>query len=284
MIEIVKMFAPTFSKFEEAPIILGGTEVGWHSTILDANNNALAGGCSRDRDTARRIAVSEIIERGTFLDLIDKCPKEYLLDEFPTSCGFAAGFENTATKNRALAEAVERWSWSKWIDQKFAITSVSKDKISFSPVSRFFFSQFENVKFFHNFLDVEIDGNLVPVQFAVCLGFKGSGVFPGSRVCTINESPWEHSLVEAWRNILIAEHAKMSIKKLDFYRARIKFFSENKEEAIKQIPIRLQAPWPSPRLRLLRQIPNTPQGTYVWRALCYDYLPWHIGNERRFVY
>ncbi|MDR3559040.1 MAG: hypothetical protein P4L58_01415, partial [Candidatus Pacebacteria bacterium] len=147
MIEILKRYYPSFSRIEESEITYGGNSLGWHSTLFDSSSQ-IGSGCSQNKDSARRIATSEAIERGVFRELLKKEPKSFLLDEFPTTSGFAAGFEPAHVKHRAIAEAVERWAWSKWIDQDCLVEAASPGTREIGPLGSFFQGKFDEVLFF----------------------------------------------------------------------------------------------------------------------------------------
>src|SRR3990167_4634158 len=106
---------------EEAPIVdEKANTIGWHSSVLNLEKNALSSGCAETREVARRIAIAEAIERAMFKRMLaSPQAKEFCLDQIPSSSGFAVGFEKEATAFRSLCEAVERWAWSQWIDERY---------------------------------------------------------------------------------------------------------------------------------------------------------------------
>jgi hypothetical protein len=285
MIELVKAYYPNFERLEESPIQSSSETVGWSVTLLERGNNPIGSGCSSARDTARRVAVAEAIERGVFRSLFKRDAKPFLLDEFPTTSGFAAGFEDVATKWRAISEGLERWIWSQWIDQKYAIGQIYPAKDEIGKIGCFFLKEFEDAKFFHKRLTVAVEGCSQEFQFAACVGLTDRGAFPGSRVCSPLENPWEHAIIEAWRHTKIAKKLTAENALENFYNARVKYFSEHKGEALVSIGSAMKIDeWPEPKLRLLRKVPSLPKGLFVWRALFADFEGWHLGNHKRFVY
>jgi hypothetical protein len=286
MIDLVKKYAPTVGRLEEAPIITDdGQTIGWHSVFVADGGRALGGGCGRELEQARRVAVAEIIERGVFRELIREAPEDFLLDEFPTSCGFAAGFDDGRTKYRAVAEAVERWAFSQWIDFKYALDAATPSDEEFSALAAFFRGGFEEVRFFKKFFKVVCEDKILSLQLGICVGLKDGGAFPGARVCSLRESPWEHCLVEAWRHTLIAKEDIEKDSTNIQYRKRVIHFGANGQQALDFVrSADKKSVWPEPRLALLKRAPSAPAGAYVWRALCSDYMGWHLGGPDRFVY
>lgn len=283
MIDLIRECAPDFSRVQEAEIWLSEQIIGWHFNILNTQEVALAGGCSASRDTAARIAIAELVERWAFFESQKARAADLLLEEYPTSCGFAAGFEEAPTVYRAIAEAIERWCWSKWIDEGLNVALVAAPK-KLSPIAQKFSAFFEEILFFEQRVIAPAELSKMPLRFAVALGVNKHGVFPGSRVCTMTEDPWEHALVEAWRHKVIASTSEAKSAKAHFYSSRVLHFATNRTAAFDQIQkAQDRKDWPSPNLKLLKKV-NSPIGTHVWRALCQGYKSWHLGPEPRFVY
>lgn len=285
MIETVKKWAPEFSHFEEAPVLVNGQEVGWHCHSIMKDGKTLAGGTHPDRETAMRIAVAELLERS----VVKTLPKDerFLLDEFPTTCGFAAGFERNTTRFRAVCEALERWAWSQWIDKKYRVER-SSGPTSMTPLMEHLAGVFDQVLYFQREIvvpDADFGGRVL--RWGVCLGVTGSGIYPGSRVTSSTDDLWLHPLVEAWRHRKIHEvrmNGNMDPESMDFVIKRIVHFGTHSEEALTQIESATQMDWPPPRLRLLREVDLGNSDFFVWRALAHDFLGWHEGSHERFVY
>lgn len=284
MIRLLQKYYPDFSRAEDAEIVNEGRLIGWHCNLFCAADHPIGSGCSKSKDTSRRVAVAEALERGVFRELFSRSPKPLLLDEFPTTSGFAAGFEEHATKLRAVAEAVERWAWSQWIDEGHFIQGVTLTQTEVGEIGSYFMKEFDSMKFFHKIFEIDFEGAPLKLQFGVSLGIKANGIFAGSRVCSIEESPWEHGIVEAWRHILISNRKPVG-NTSDIYLARVRHFSENASAALERIDSsKVDSLWPQPRLRMLQRAPGLPDGLHVWRALCHDFTGWHLGDKTRFVY
>lgn len=204
MIDLLKVLVSDFSHFQEHAIGESNKNVvGYQSSLITSQNRPFAGGTAAILNHARRICAAEAIERVSFLKAL-KTPtenKRLLLNEYPTTCGFAAGFEENSTVFRAVCEAVERWAWTKWIDESKGIKRVYP-KIE-KPLSSYFLDQFDEVFFFQSELAILADGLplFIPknLTWTVAIGKKGNGIFPGSRVTTNKDELWEHPLLEAWR-------------------------------------------------------------------------------------
>ena len=273
-----------------------GNQIGWHATLNSKKRIAHAGGTSNSRDTAIRIALAEYIERITFNNVFNRTNiyKEFNLNEFPTTCGFAAGFDPQRTRFRAICEGLERWAWSKWIDQGYHIPQVTPASIELTELGHFFKSQFDQVHFFKKSFELQISPtekmNLV---IGIIIGEKDNGVFAGSRVTTVNDQLWEHGLIEAYRNFRNHSYYSKYPDQRDtknIVALRSDFFANNKESAFAQIPGFLSSnkinptPWPEPQLRLLKQAPTEIEGAYLWRCLMHDFIGWDKGAIERFVY
>lgn len=286
MIDLVLRVLPEFKNFEEAPIHFLEKLIGWHSSVMTREGVAASGGCSADRNVARRIALAELIERYTFKQNVARGVDALILEEFPTSSGFAAGFESTPTKMRAVCEAVERWAISKWIDDGHYLPPISSQQVRLSPLAKFFASKFDQVLFFSRSFEIDVDGQQVLLKFGTVIGINDGGAFPGSRVCSPSEDTWEHALIEAWRHLGMASNKKKTFPKNDFYYDRVFYFARNAQAALDSVNQKPeQITWPEPRLRLLAKVEHAvPEGFYVWRALCHDFIGWHLGDKTRFVY
>jgi hypothetical protein len=284
---LVQSVEPRFSSFEEAEVVHPATKacLGWHSTALSQAGEALGGGFGKDRGSARRIAVAEMVERAFVRDLHESPQAtDFHLDTHRSTCGFAAGFEDEPTMLRALCEAVERWSWSKWIDDHHTLAEIATCP-SLSPVAEFFLSRFQRVRFFRRVLSLPVPGyRAFSLQFCVVLGYSDGGVFPGSRVCSTEEDPWEHAAIEAWRHRLIFLGKRDTHpSRDDLVNGRILFFGQNASTADEAIAFAKEKAWPEPLLLLLKRA-NVKAPFHLWRALCRDYKSWHLANEARFVY
>lgn len=273
------------ASLENAPLVVDGRKIGWHSAFILNGGRAIGGGCGRTLDQSQRIAVSEVIERGVFHQICDEMPEEFMLKDFPSSCGFAAGFDDERTKYRAVAEAVERWALSQWIDYGYLLKPVKSSDAGISELAGFFQRQFDEVLYFHKELRINCENRFMTLRFGVCVGLRDGGAFPGARVCSVDESPWEHCLIEAWRHTLIAKESIDRDSSNRKYRERVIYFGSNSKAALNAIQsAKRQDQWPEPRLMLLKKAPNAPIGSFVWRALCSNYIGWHLGGANRFVY
>ena len=275
---------PDFSHIEEIKLPSEAMDI-WQSTVIKKNGVAIGSGTSTNKNTARRIAIAETLERKYVKELINNSSKDqFLLNEYPTTCGFAFGFEQNPTKGRAIAEAVERWVWSKWINEKYKIETHHPTKDELGAMGGYFHKTFDSITFFNRQLNLKVNGGIVKLQIGISIGEKDQGVFPGSRVTTINENVWEHALLESWRHFHIFQ--KTDRKQLDsnFAFRRVVYFGENKKEAYAQIKRANRNDWPEPELRLLKQYDCSNNRLILYRALCKDFEGWHNGGDNIFIY
>jgi hypothetical protein len=125
------------------------------------------------------------------------------------------------------------------------------------------------------------------VRFCVFLGETEHGVFAGSRVCNLNEDPWQHAVIEAFRNFRnyeVNDRSAIELKKEDIVRQRAVYFGSHKSEAFNQIENAKNTEWPSHSILLLKEFKTDIPQVFLWRCLLKDWLDWDSGDETRFVY
>ncbi len=285
--QILKQLAPQVHKGEDALISDNVDNYGWNHTLFDKNLKPLGSGCSTSKNIARRIAIAEVLERALFNKLYSSDLKsDFLLGEYPTTCGFALGFENKPTLIRSMCESFERWAWSKWIDEKLSIPEVRPEQCQFTKLTRYFIRQFDNILLFHKNIktELDIDTGLKDLHIGIFLGLKKNGIFPGSRVSFTTDDVWEHGAIEAFRHYNLFKLVFHDANPQNVIEQRVKYYSENAEEAIKQIPRTVDINWPTARLRLKKRYNSNIDHCYLWRSLCHDYLGWEKGDVSRFIY
>ena len=304
-IALAKKLNPTLNSLAEKPILNANKEeVGWHCYAYSKDGFSYSGGTHREREMARRIAIAECLERATYHTIAqsqdkqdgEDLRKELLMDTYPSTIGFAVGFKREGAKLRALGEGLERWAWSKWIDDGYLLPQVEAFPSSFSDLAKVLLSVFEDIAFYQKrFLLKTNEHAMIPLNFNLLLGFKGKGVFPGSRVTTPYEDQWEHATIEAWRtwnNFHLIKKKKLTYDKKSWLTKRIMYFGEHREEAKKIIASCQNRHWPSPEIQLLKEVPLSKElfkedgkkSFFVWRCLMKNFLSWHKGGENRFVY
>ena len=270
---------------EESPIILKDEIIGWHIVLFDIQKNALGGGFHTNKEIARKIAIAEVAERKVVQNLLaSNLKNKFKLDSHPSTCGFAAGFESEKTRLRAMAESIERWAWSMWIDENYKIESVKIENVNLKDIDSYFINFFDSVIFFNKKINTEHIKNFVDsVDLGIVIGFKDGGAFPGSRVSHKSEDNWTHALVEAVRHLQITKKYTGSIDK-PFPYGRIFYFAKNKKVALEQVAKAYKDNWPTPHPLLLLNYETNIDGLYIWRSLMNNYLSWEVGNKDRFVY
>ena len=269
--------------------------VGWHCYAYLKDGDCFGGGTHQSKETARRIVIAESLERSVFYHLCrefnekKKGEDPLCLKSHPTTCGFAVGFQDEPTRWRALCEGLERWAWSKWIDDHFFIPRVTVPS-SFSRLSEALKSPFEDIQCYQKKMFLLIGGKRLFFNFNVFLGFKDKGVFPGSRVVPEHEEQWDHCVIEAWRNwnnFKIYHREESSPSHTNSIVERIIYFGKHAQEACKAIACAKENRWPEPQIRLFKKIPlwdEDKDSFFVWRCLMKDYFPWDKGSKERFVY
>jgi hypothetical protein len=287
--EEVRLVEPKFDHLEETPIESENSPapIGWHTNAMTTAGVCLGSGLAQTQDTARRIALAETIERAVFRNLrVSDESKSFLLDQYPTSCGFAAGFEFEKTRIRSICEAVERWARALWIDEGFALMKVPSSRIFLSPLGKNFHEPFEDCLYFSGSFSIQdpIKKKFLHLKLAVVVGMTTNGVFPGSRVCSEKEDPWEHACLEAWRHHLIFQNNSLPDLPENSFLRRISHFATRRELAVSQIEKAQRYDWPQPRIKLSKSHEEASGKVFIWRSLCDGYQGWQNGSLDRFVY
>lgn len=292
MIEILDTINYLFNKkfqIYKTPIIFEKKVVGYECSLVDDLGDTLSSGTNSDYNLSLRICLAEAIERGCAKKIANdpKLTSEFLINNYPTTCGFAAGFEKNKTKLRAIAEGIERWAWSKWIDDLCGLDEIGFNNILVGKLEEKLFHQFDEYRLFKKQINFNISGEKLDLIFVVFIGFTPIGAFPGSRVY-INQKnlnfDFNHSIVEASRILNNIKKSK-NIKNLDIIGKRAFYFGSNKAAAINAIERaqKNQIEWQMPQLQILKQYEFS-KNIFLFRCLMKDYIPWHLGDEKRFVY
>lgn len=262
--------------------------VGWNCFIVDKAGKTISGGTSSSKEVALRIGIAETFERA----LARKCWKSadlrnyFLQEQFQSTCGFASGFDNMSTRFRAICEGLERWVWSNWIDFNFYLPETSHPT-SLTPLATTILRKFEQYKFYSKNFILPIDGNSLKLRFSLFIGIRENGVFTGSRVTTAIDDPWEHSLIEAYRNLNNYSYYKENPEQIDqdnIIALRSHYFATNKASAFEQIEKAKKSEWPQPKVLILRDMNTNIPSVFLWRCILRDFVSWDIGDDKRFVY
>lgn len=278
MIDLVKKYIPDFDFLAKTEITDNGRLVGYHVN-LHSNKGLVGGGTATTLEEATQIAVAESLERRTFIKL-NQLENKFLTKEFPTSCGFAAGFDLNSTKMRSICEAVERWAWEQWIDKNCKLEMVEEPLVA--PLARHFLGVFDSHIFLEKRLALRHEEKMYPLKLGVFLGVKDDGVFPGSRVIVEGDDLWTHSITEGFRHLQLYKDCKISISEMDIIDLRINYFGRNKEKVFEIIKKSQDVTWRSPELMLCSKVHG--DDFYVFRSLCKDFWGWQNGSVERFIY
>lgn len=225
MISILKSLIPDFSHLEESIFKVGDITIGHQCVLVLKSGYPFAGGTDVNPEIARRICAAEAIERSYVSRLKESDPRL-------TSCGFAAGFEEKPTIFRAVCEAVERWAWSKWIDDAYSLNRANPKYER--PLEVHFASYFSEVFAFSR--SIHSDSSLWPtfmdknLEFYVAIGQVDGGIFPGSRVTTGVDKRWDHPILEAWRHRMIFLNELKKSEPKNIFDLRIKNFGLNGDD------------------------------------------------------
>lgn len=269
-----------FANITTSPLILGTETLAWDASIFANDGTVIGGGINFDRKKAIQIAIAETLERHYFKLLIknNKSKNEYFLNKYPTTCGFALGFENNSTLKRAIFEAYERWAWSKWIDLNCPITQIFPN---LKGIKCFFSQDFNEIIFFEKrFFNFELGKELI---LSISIGLTEQGAFPGSKVDYEENDGLTHALSESWRHKKHYDAIKNKTLN-NLADKRLVFFGRNKDLALKQIFTTKDAKWPTPKPLMQARIALQQEDIYLYRVLYENFIGWHVGGETRFVY
>lgn len=288
LLELLLKINPKFKDFTTQEIKdKNGVLLGVKCFGEETDGVVFSGGTATSADLALRIAVAESFER-SFLNVIYRNPilfNEFNMANFPSSSGFAAGFDEASTRFRALCEGLERWVWSKWIDEGYILPSIEESTLSFNPLTKHFLQSFEQTLWFQKDFTVQVSPSEThELTILVFLGLSGNGIFPGSRVSTKKDNLTQHPVIEAHRNLTNAQLHTSENKLEDIIQERTIYFAHHKEEAFRQIQKADKDTWPSPEISLLKKYETGNKEIFLYRSLMKDFVGWHVGDVKRFVY
>ena len=288
LLQYLKSINPRFKSFSITEIKDYEKIIGYQCYGKNEDNLAFSGGTSQSKDSAIRIAIAEAFERSfvSFLNQDKGLKKTFWLDQYPSSSGFAVGFNDNQTRFRAVCESLERWAWSKWIDEGYKLAQFEPNQESLSSLTRFFLKSFDSTYWFRKKFSVNIpDFTNIDLQIVIFLGCSKNGIFPGSRVSTQSDDLFEHPVIEAHRNFTNFNiHMNKSFDFIDIIQERAVYFGSNQNGALEQIKNAHKNDWPSPSIGLLKNFPTGHPEIYLYRCLMKDFIGWHEGDVTRFVY
>lgn len=274
-------FLPDIKEVQESPFIIGGKELAFQSSVILNTGYCIGSGFSENARISRSIALSEAIERKAFFNIYKSDLKsDYLADVFPTTCGFAVGNDLQSAQNRAVAEAVERWLRSKWIDEKYYLYEVNILPSELNILEKYFTNFFEKVRVFIHTCEINVNGIVEVVNSVITVGLSAEGAFVGSKSVLNEKAPLLSALVESWRHLRLSTSSTQKDTEIKI----IKYFARNKEAALTQISNANKNGLKNPELRLLKKVDIPIEGIYCFRALCHDFKGWHGDEIHRFVY
>lgn len=284
---ILKQFLkkiPNFKEVQESPVVWNDQVLAHSASVVLLDGQCIGSGFSNEPTIAKQIAISEALERKIFFDLLQSSDmkEKFLLDEYPSTCGFSVGLDKSSSSERAVAEAVERWVVSKWIDNHFFISELSAPLIKFSPVDQFLTSHFEEIHYFSHQCIIEVKSKNHIVNTIISIGLTENGAFYGGKSTINSIPPITSALVECWRHLKLSELSSQSKQSKNL--KVVNHFAHNKLLALEQINKAIKTDWPQPKLRLLAEAPTEVEGFFCFRALCEDFKGWHGQDVNRFVY
>ncbi|USN46702.1 MAG: hypothetical protein H6626_10855 [Pseudobdellovibrionaceae bacterium] len=279
MIELMRRINPDFKEVHQSSIEYGTGETAWQVNIITENGMPISGGFGTNLEQARKVAAAEFLERSTVqrLKADESLKKEWLLDVYPTACGFAAGFDKESTKLRSIMEGLERWVVSKWIDDNYHMNE--EDSPHLESLGQYFVSQFDDCRFFFKSLPVLIGDRIVVARVAVVVAFSESGAFPGYSAGLEGENVWTHALLEGMRHLLIARNSPRVDR---FPYNRIFYFSDHRQKVEAILSKNRREKWPTPQPLFFHS--ETFDGFYMSRTIFKGWKSWHDGPIDRFLY
>lgn len=259
----------------------------WHSTLKDRNGRPISSGFGQDKQTSRKIAVSEFLERRFFRETKygnSETQKKWGLDILSTGCGFAVGYNPHNTVLRSIGEGVERWVMSKWIDEHYYIEELNLREIllELDCPSKWFFQQFESVKIYNKQILINAFKKYLVFNVTICVGVIKNGVFLGSGVAYgLNNKNFQHSLLESFRHLSLCRNTK-AIE--EFPDNKVRFFSKNGLVAHEQIKKAKFENWPVPKIKFFNFEERVEEGFCLARTIIDGWTCWKQGPIERFLY
>lgn len=278
MIDRLKLAFPNFSHLQESPLESGGIIYSWQVTAFDHTGEPIGSGFSKDLSSARKIAISEFIERNFVLNAKKSSERlNWKLDQFPTACGFASGFDPLNTKIRSIGEAIERWSLSKWLDENCPLEKECFPQ--WRTDSKILLRDFENVHAFKKEFLFLTDNMTVPFYLCAVVGLTKKGAFMGSAVRSGFDDSLAHSILEAHRHLLISQQER-NFELYPFN--RIKYFSTNRNAAEALVFQNRTSDWTTPVIEFQKSYQN--DLFCITRTIFKDWIPWERGPLDRMLY
>lgn len=278
MIELLKLYFPNFESIEESVLTERGQNLGWQVTAFSTGYIPFGSGYHSDLNKARKIAIAEFIERSFVLkNRAERDAKSWRLDEHPTTCGFAAGFDPKNTVLRSAWEALERWSMSQWIDFNCPLQETTPRTLS--NTSKVLLGTFSEYRTFGKSFAYVSNESIFNVELCVLVAFTDTGAFMGSAVRNSSQDALEHAVIEAYRHYLIAGQDR------DFTRFpynRIRFFAENRSTAAEALNKKRTRGWPQLEVEFQR-VYNTAHYC-IARTIFREWKPWNLGSIDRLLY
>jgi hypothetical protein len=163
---------------------------------------------------------------------------------------------------------------------------VPPSRMFLSPLANYFIAPFEACLYFSGSFSVQdpIKKKPIHLKIAVVVGLTPKGAFPGSRVCSEKEDPWEHACLEAWRHHLIFQNNSLPDLPENSFLRRISHFATRRELAVSQIEKAQRYDWPQPQIKMSKCHEEASGKLFIWRSLCDGYQGWQNGGLDRFVY
>lgn len=289
LLDHLKAINPSIEKFYSQDILAStGKKIGSKFICATKDESIISGGTATSEELAKRIAVAEAFER-SYLEIIKKdqgLRNKFAWEKFPSSSGFAAGFDRQSTRYRAICEGLERWAWSQWIDKKSFLPTLNPKNLNLNPLAQELLRPFNETFWFKkNFqLSISKEENL-DLSFVVFLGCFTDGVCAGSRVSTESDDLFSHPIIEANRNFHNFQiYKKNPFELKDIIEKRAYFFAENKNSAFDQINHATNENWGTPQIFLLEEFTTGNPQVFLYRCLLEDFIGWHLGSVERFVY
>ncbi|MBX3039201.1 MAG: YcaO-like family protein [Bdellovibrionaceae bacterium] len=279
----LKHYLPDLKAIQESHFSLDQRITGFHATCIDSENTPLGSGTHFNREMAHTIAVAESVERKIFESLYKSSLKsDYMLDLYPSTCGFAVGNQKHEARQRSIAEAIERWLRSKWIDDNYALVELTPPIDSFDPYQQSVFSFFDQVRAFQHTATIIFNSEPSHYHSLIVVGLKDQGAFVGSRTSLNPHDLWSHALTEAWRHLHISQNISRYPTTFDYQ--IIEHFAQHADQAFNQIAAATRPGLPAPNILLHKEVETPFADLFCFRTLCEDFKGWHEKDIQRFVY
>lgn len=189
-----------YDKLELSEVTIDSELVLFNFFIRHKNGYAYSGGSDFDRNLAITKCLMECAERVFISHCSSRLEKEFLIDQFPTTNGFACHHQEALSLKASIKEAIERYLWTEWVWGRLAMYQLSVPPKG--GLTDLLLQEFDRVSYYQLPIEFNSVQGLTGISFLAVIGIKNNGLFWGSSVSSdLDNDNWDHCQIEALRNL-----------------------------------------------------------------------------------